>query len=278
MVGVQAPNNAMSSAPIRILLVRHGESEGNVDFKKYIEKGDSKIGLTSKGWSQAVGTGGFLADFYRRHDIGKWPVLFLSPYQRTRETLSGIIHGMDGAIPGQPKLYEDWRLSEKFFGAASLLEMPHPEMDPKVIETLKAMSKMIYANDSLSTKNMFGESTKEARAMVKSLIDGTLRRDMDRGETEFLFVVHGAIIQAFIMNWMYVRVEDKNRIGNICGIEGNPHNGDVIEISGTTRNWKVRKIWDGEEGQAMNADMLHGIKPFSYNDLPPVPDFLKRNP
>lgn len=268
----------MSTQQVRILLVRHGESEGNVDIAKYIEKGDSKVGLTEKGWHQAAGTGAFLKEFYARHGVTKWPVLFLSPYQRTRETLAGILHGMDGALPGQPKLYEDWRLTEKFFGAASLLELPHPDMDAAVVSTIKAMSKMIYANDSLSTKNIFGESTKETRAMVKSLIDGTLRRDMDRGEHEFLFVVHGAIIQAFIMNWTHVRVEDKNRIGNICGIEGNPHNGDVIEINGTPRNWSVRKIWDGEEGKPMDADMLHGITPFSYDDLPAVPDFLKRHP
>ncbi len=268
----------MSTQNTRILLVRHGESEGNVDISKYIEKGDSKVGLTDRGWQQAIGTGGFLGQFYNRNGIEKWPVLFLSPYQRTRETLSGILHGMGDAIPGQPKLYEDWRLSEKFFGAASLLELPHPDMDPAVVATLKKMSKLIYPNDSLSAKNIFGESTKDTRAMVKGLIDGTLRRDMDRGENEFLFVVHGAVIQAFIMNWMHIRIEDKNRIGNICGIEGNPHNGDVIEISGSTRNWRVTKIWDGEDGVPMNADMVHGIKPFSYDDLPPVPDHLKYTP
>ncbi len=266
----------MSNNPIRILLVRHGESEGNVDFRKYIEKGDSKVGLTPKGWEQVAGTGRFLAGFYKEHDVQKWPTLFLSPYQRTRETLSGIIHGMDGALEGEPKLYEDWRLTEKFFGAASLLSEPHPDMDSRVIATLKQMSSLIYAKDPLSAKNIFGESTKDTRAMVKSLIDGTLRRDIDKGSNEFLFVVHGAIIQAFIMNWMHIRVEDKNKIGRACGLEGNPNNGDVIEISGQTGNWTARKIWDGEQGLKMDVDMIDGIKPFSYADLPPVPDFLKK--
>ena len=269
---------AMNTQQIRILLVRHGESEGNVDIRKYIEKGDSKVGLTEKGWRQAAGTGVFLKEFYERHGVIDWPILFLSPYQRTRETLSGILHGMDGALPGEPKLYEDWRLSEKFFGAASLFELPHPDMDPKVIETLKALNRMVYANDPLSTRTAFGESTKDTRAMVKSLIDGTLRRDIDRGENEFLFVAHGAVIQAFIMNWMHLRIEDKSKIGNICGLKGTPHNGDVIEISGTSGNWRVRKIWDGEDGTSMDADMLHGITPFSYRDLPPVPNFLTRSP
>lgn len=264
----------MLQKPVRILLVRHGESEGNIDFRAYIDKGDSKIGLTEKGWRQAHGTGGFLREFYAEQGITSWPTLFLSPYQRTRETLSGLLHGMDRYFPGAPKLYEDWRLTEKFFGAASLLEMPDEEMDPAVINTLKRLSKLTYRNDNLSAKNIFGESTKETRAMVKSLIDGSLRRDIDAGRDEFLFVVHGAIIQAFIMNWMHVRVEDKNKIGLLGGFEGNPHNGDVIEITGTKGNWRVTKLWDGEAEKRMNVDVIHGIKPFSYDDLPPVPAFL----
>lgn len=267
----------MDKKTVRILLVRHGESEGNVDFKSYIEKGDSKIGLTEKGWRQAHGTGGFLKSFYHDNNVHAWPTLFLSPYQRTRETLSGVLHGMEGHFPGAPKLYEDWRLTEKFFGAASLLEMPHEDMDPNVIATLKQLSQMTYRNDNLSAKNIFGESTKDTRAMVKSLIDGSLRRDIDAGRDEFLFVVHGAIIQAFIMNWMHIRVEDKNNIGQLGGFEGNPHNGDVIEITGTKGHWRVTKLWDGEEGVRMNVDVIHGIEPFSHSDLPPVPDFLKQS-
>lgn len=263
------------SDKVRILLVRHGESEGNVNLRKYIEKGDSKVGLTDKGWRQAVDTGAFLGDFYSRENIREWPALFLSPYQRTRETLAGVLHGMGDSIPGQPYLYEDWRLTEKFFGATSLFEEPHPDLDPNVIATLKRLNELIYANDRLSTKNLFGESTKDTRAMVKSLIDGSLRRDIDKGRKEFLFVVHGAIIQAFVMNWMHIRIEDKSRIGNACGFAGCPHNGDVIEISGTTKNWRARKIWDGEAKREMNANVVEGIRPFSMEDLPAVPDFLR---
>lgn len=261
---------------IRIILIRHGESEGNVDINAYIEKGDSKVGLTEKGWRQVHGTGKFLKDFYNEHDVAGWPVIFHSPYQRTRETLAGIIHGMDGFFAGKPKLYEDWRLAEKFFGAASFLELPDEEMSPQVIATLKRLSKLTYRNDPLSASNIFGESTKETRADVKGLIDGTLRRDIEGGKREFLFVVHGAVIQAFIMNWMHIRPEDKNNIGRLGGFEGNPHNGDVIELSGAKSQWRVKKIWDGEEGRRMDVDVLDGVKPFSFDDLPAVPDFLKQ--
>lgn len=34
---------------MRIILIRHGESEGNVDDTAYVTKGDAKISLTDKG-------------------------------------------------------------------------------------------------------------------------------------------------------------------------------------------------------------------------------------
>ncbi len=264
---------------VRILLVRHGESEGNVDFMKYIEKGDSKVALTQTGWQQVVRTGEFLKDFYRKKGVTTWPTIFLSPWNRTRQSLAGIVHGMDGHFSGKPKLYEDWRLSEKFFGAASYFEAPHEDMDPAVIKTLSLLSKLVYQNDPLSASNMFGESTKQIRANVKSLMDGSLDRDIhQKGRREFLFVIHGAVIQAFIMNYMHIRYEDKNKIGNAANFEGNPNNGDVIEISGTKGNWTAKKLWDGTAGKKMNRNVVAGLKPFSYDDLPPVPNFLKAVP
>lgn len=258
----------MSNSFVRILLVRHGESEGNVDLRAYIEKGDSKIGLTERGWRQAVGAGQFLKSYYEDQGVQDWPTVFLSPYQRTRETLSGVMHGLKGAIEGQPVLYEDWRLTEKFFGAASLLDLPSDDMDPKTVATLKALVDMVYQNDQHSTKNLLGESQKETMAHVKSLTDGTMRRDIARGRNEFLFIVHGAIMKAFIMSWMHIRIEDKSRLES-------PNNGDVIELSGTTRNWRVTKLYDGKTGETMRRNMMEGIEPFSFEDLPPVPDFIK---
>jgi broad specificity phosphatase PhoE len=40
--------------PKRIVLVRHGESEGNVDKEKYFSIPDYKLNLTDQGRQQAV--------------------------------------------------------------------------------------------------------------------------------------------------------------------------------------------------------------------------------
>jgi broad specificity phosphatase PhoE len=44
--------------PIRIFIIRHGESEGNVDKNIYLKKPDYALNLTSTGIEQARGAGG----------------------------------------------------------------------------------------------------------------------------------------------------------------------------------------------------------------------------
>lgn len=52
---------------MRILLVRHGESLGNVDPLAYGRVGDPRIPLTAEGQRQVRGTGDFLASYYQAH-------------------------------------------------------------------------------------------------------------------------------------------------------------------------------------------------------------------
>jgi broad specificity phosphatase PhoE len=253
---------------IRILLVRHGESEGNANPLLYVQKGDSNVGLTEKGWLQAFRNGQFLGKHYRETGTKKWPSVRISSYLRPKQTFSGMLAGMEGTFDHEPRLREDPRLIEKFFGAASLLEFPHKDADLVTIATLKLLTEHTYKGDPFAAKNFLGESTKETVITIKNYMDGTLARDIESGENDFLFVAHGAVIQAFIMNWAHVQMRDKNKIGN-------PGNCDIIEISGTRKNWKITRIYDGEKFEPANRNIMENIKPFSYADLPPVPDFIK---
>lgn len=78
--------------PKRIILLRHGESEGNLDPATYVTTPDPKILLTPQGIAQAR-----LAGSRMRHVIAadasspNWRVFFyVSPYERTRSTLREI--------------------------------------------------------------------------------------------------------------------------------------------------------------------------------------------
>ncbi|MCE5166293.1 hypothetical protein HAX54_016983, partial [Datura stramonium] len=72
--------------PKRIILVRHGESEGNVDKNVYATVPDHRVQLTEKGIEQAKKAGELI-----RGVVGKSKVYFyVSPFLRTRETLNEI--------------------------------------------------------------------------------------------------------------------------------------------------------------------------------------------
>lgn len=78
--------------PKRIILVRHGESEGNKDDAMYTVTPDYRIPLTPKGIDQANEAGSRIFDMVSDNGSSdNWKVYFyVSPYVRTRSTLREI--------------------------------------------------------------------------------------------------------------------------------------------------------------------------------------------
>lgn len=78
--------------PKRIILVRHGESEGNLDGTAYTITPDNKIPLTQLGIQQSKIAGQQIRRVISDDDTRfNWKVYFyVSPYERTRATLREI--------------------------------------------------------------------------------------------------------------------------------------------------------------------------------------------
>ena len=71
-----------ANRPKRIILVRHGQSEANIDHKIYTHTPDNRISLTEKGKQQAKEASAFLKEI-----IGKESIKFMvSPYKRGIQT------------------------------------------------------------------------------------------------------------------------------------------------------------------------------------------------
>lgn len=254
---------------IRILLVRHAESEGNVDARAYIQKGDSNISITENGCQQALAAGAFLEKYYKTHNIKNWPEIFVSSYTRPQETLRGLYEGgLKNIFHGKPRLKEDVRLIEKFFGAASHLEYADKNDFPEgFLKGLRRLSYDTYQNDSYIASNLFGESTLAAHVRIKSFMDGTLARDIKQGQEEFIILTHGAIIQAMIMAFAHLPMRSKSKLGN-------PNNCDVIAIEGSSKNWAITKIYDGQAMTPVNYDLTSEIERLTIDTLPPLPKGL----
>lgn len=92
--------------PRRIVLVRHGESTGNVDDTVYEREPDHSLALTEQGWRQAEETGKRLREVFGRERIS----VYVSPYRRTHETFRAFHLDSDLVrVREEPRLREqDW--------------------------------------------------------------------------------------------------------------------------------------------------------------------------
>lgn len=259
--------------PLRILLIRHGESEGNVDPKAYLEKGDQNVALTTRGEEQALAMGTFLGRYLF---LGRnledsyttdWPLFYVSGYKRPQQTLGFALQSMGygteyAPFEDDPLIYTDPRLAEHFFGAMNFLEEAElPEQERQFADFLLKASKAVFEKDSIVAKTPNGESYLDKLVHVKGFIDGSLRRDIEDGHHDIVIVAHGRIVTAFLAAWFHVPLDQiKAKIKN-------PNNCDVIEISGEPNNWKATKIYDGPSGEVTDQPLLTDITPISESVL-----------
>ncbi|MFP4312839.1 MAG: histidine phosphatase family protein [Alphaproteobacteria bacterium] len=254
---------------MRVLIIRHGQSEGNVDYQAYLDKGDSKVALTDLGWKQAIAAGEFLENYYEADGTKHWPYVFLSAYQRTQETLSGIVHGMrKEGLEGEPQIHLDPRLIERFAGATQMMKKGNGPVDWRISGQFGRMAEGLYKNDDFVTRNLLGDSSKDIYMAVQSFMDGTMRRVDAQGDDDMLIVAHGVVYREFVR-----AMGDLPFTANLPI----PGNCDILEARKDwgDEGWRVRQIYDGEAMMAVDIPLLDGHHPYSFADLPPVPDHLK---
>mmetsp|Transcript_13618 Transcript_13618/g.31293 ORF Transcript_13618/g.31293 Transcript_13618/m.31293 type:complete len:340 (-) Transcript_13618:100-1119(-) len=95
--------------PRRIILVRHGESEGNCDKSLYRDTADNLIELTDEGVRQAQAVGHRIKRLIGDDSIH----LFVSPFERTLQTLRNVRLALEENVR---HTYVEPRLREQEFG------------------------------------------------------------------------------------------------------------------------------------------------------------------
>lgn len=189
--------------PRNILLLRHGESLGNVDENLFTIMPDWKIPLNSRGRMQAKEAG------YRIQTIaGDSPlVVYVSPYVRTKETLAEVQR-----VLTSPVLFtrEEPRLREQDFGNFQ---------DADAIQEAK-IERPQFGRFFYRFPN--GESGADVFDRVSAFC-GTFRQDMEHlarnqsserdpknaiENSTALFVTHGITARLFLMRWLHWSVEE----------------------------------------------------------------------
>ncbi|KAE8675362.1 Phosphoglycerate mutase-like protein AT74H [Hibiscus syriacus] len=195
--------------PKRIILVRHGESEGNLDTSAYSKTPDYKISLTEEGRAQASLAGSHLQDLISgdgsRPD---WRVYFyVSPYERTRSTLREI--GKSFSKKRVIGVREECRIREQDFGNFQVEERM------KVIkETREKFGRFFYRFPE-------GESAADVFDRVSSFLE-SLWRDIDLNrlhkdpcqDLNLIIISHGLTSRVFLMKWFKWTVEQFERLNN----------------------------------------------------------------
>jgi broad specificity phosphatase PhoE len=240
----------VSGRPLRVMFIRHGESEANVDrdITRYVP--DHSIHLTQKGRQQALETGRLL-----RQIVGDESIKFIcSPYVRTKETYNGIKQ----SFLDRPKLQmrEDCRIRELEYG----------NYDDANIKDFHKEKKEFGA---FYYRFQQGESPADAYDRASIFLETLYRSWEDNKEQNLVIVCHGVMILVLLMRFFRINVDEYSSYdallnGEIVCLERPPQDPKFeIEFTwapfqekkmGGLRRKKARQlqVWDGN----LDAPML----------------------
>ena len=183
---------------MRIFLIRHGESIQNTNENPQ-HLPDHKIYLTEKGRAQADECGKFLKKFCAENNIDlKNATLFVSPYERTRQTAKEINKHLKIA-----DIKEDVSLIEHQYGLFENMEFDDWQT---YSNEYKHYDNYFNNNGKFYAKFPQGESPFDVALRTRQFIN-TLFRDIDEGQETFFIVSHGTTIRAFLLSYFHYSPE-----------------------------------------------------------------------
>lgn len=182
--------------PRRIILVRHAQSQANVDKSVYERIPDHAFQITETGVAQARKAGREV-----RQIVGEQTIqAYVSPFTRTRQTYTEMLPSLADNII---KKYEDPRIREQALG-----NFQSVESFMKTYQTCVDYGRFYYQVPD-------GESSAMVYTRICSFIE-TLYRDFERDEMaeNCLIVSHGLALRVFVMALLRESVEYFESLNN----------------------------------------------------------------
>lgn len=193
------PSNAPDRSRIKLLLVRHAESEANVDPMVHTQLSDHSIPLSAKGREDALACGNFLSTYLSSQspqDVSQRRIV-VSPYKRARETAAAITQKA-GQFIGD--LSESVLAGEQQFG---LFEgLPVESIAEKFPLENLYFEKAIASGGRFWARPPLGESRFDVCVRASSIIDMILRDEHYFGISTVVIVSHGITLRALAMMWL----------------------------------------------------------------------------
>jgi len=188
--------------PKFIILIRHGESEGNVDKTVYSKVPDYAIYLTENGKIQAKEAGKKLKEIIKSESYG----CYYSPYFRARQTMDIAIKQLDGIDCKFKK--EEIRIREQEYSGKLRTGRHDDDKDRD------EYGKFFYRQTG-------GESPADVWDRISDFI-GALHRDFTKSNypSACLIFAHGMTNRVAIMKFLHFTVEEFETWKN-------PKNGEI---------------------------------------------------
>ncbi|KAL3649948.1 hypothetical protein CASFOL_006351 [Castilleja foliolosa] len=202
--------------PKRIILVRHGESQGNENeaILKYVP--NYKIKLSQKGVHQARMVGSTIKDIVSQNgELMNWKAIFyVSPLSRTIETVEEIV-GSTFPIDKVVGVREECRLREQHFGNFQEVE------ERRRIKCIKnTYGKFFYrVPDGESSADVYDRVSTFIEKLWSDMETNKLNINMssssdDHNELNVIVVSHGLTILLFLMKWFNWTVDQFEALTN----------------------------------------------------------------
>ncbi|KAI8475889.1 MAG: histidine phosphatase superfamily [Monoraphidium minutum] len=200
----------MRVLPKRIILVRHAESEGNVDARKYTYVPDPMVALSPHGHEQAADAGAEIRGIMEAATAGGGAAktdyrlyFYISPYLRSRQTYEGIraAFGPDQVAGMQ----EEVQLREQDFGNFQDADQKEREK----AERLRFGRFFYRFPNGESGADVYDRITNFQDHLVRDINAGRFKRD-----TSLVLVTHGLALRIFLMRWYHWTVNDFLRVYN----------------------------------------------------------------
>ncbi|KAK9805474.1 hypothetical protein WJX72_000323 [[Myrmecia] bisecta] len=182
--------------PRKIILVRHAESEGNLDNFAYTYVPDPQIPLTHHGHHQALAAGEKIKQLMEADMLPYNLFFYTSPYKRSRQTYEALssafshdqIHGYQ----------EEVQLREQDFGNFQDAEGKQREKAERL-----RFGRFFYRFPN-------GESGADVYDRM-TIFEDHMIRDINAGRfsnnTSLVLVTHGLALRVFLMRWLHWSVD-----------------------------------------------------------------------
>lgn len=203
-----------------IYLIRHGQSQGNVDLSVHRTTPDHAIPLSETGKRQAAAAGAALRDLIALP--GDEAVrIWTSPYKRTRQTAEHVAAELRKKF-SRTDCREHINLCEQQFGLFD--GVPEEELRQRFPAEHAHFSLAVNHEGRFWARMPLGESRFDVAVRVHEAF-GTFHRDAERhGVKNIVVVCHGVTLRAFVMQWLHLPYE-------WFEAQPNPNNCDIYHIN-----------------------------------------------